>query len=249
MTLIEEPAVRVLRADQRFATRTVWLDSHHCFSFGAHYDPDNTAHGALMVINDEVVRSGTGFDTHPHRDAEIVTWVLSGSLVHEDSRGNSGIIYPGLAQRMTAGSGIRHSERNDAFRIDPERAAEPVRFVQMWLRPDTPDADPSYAQREVDLTDLPGGWLPVASGGHPDAAVSLGNAGSTLWVSTLGAGVARTLPEAPFVHLYVAEGAVDCETVGRLGPGDSLRLTGAAALRLTGRSTTPAEVLVWEMAG
>lgn len=247
--MIDGPTVRVLRADQRFATRTDWLDSHHCFSFGAHYDPANTAHGPLMVTNDEVVRSGTGFDTHPHRDAEIVTWVLSGSLVHEDSHGNSGVIYPGLAQRMTAGSGILHSERNDAFRLDPTRAAEPVRFIQMWLQPDTPGTDPSYQQREIDPGDLPLGWLPVASGSQPDAAVTLGNGGSTLWVTTLEPGTVRWLPEATFVHLYVAAGEVECETVGPLGPGDSLRISGHAALRLTGRSAAPAEVLVWEMAG
>ena len=86
----------------------------------------------------DLVRVGAGYPDHPHRDAEIITWVLSGSLVHEDSRGNSGLIYPGLVQRMSAGSGIVHAERNDAYRIDPTLPAEPVHFIQMWIRPDEP---------------------------------------------------------------------------------------------------------------
>ena len=94
--------VDVRRADSRFATRIGWLDSKHSFSFGHHHDPANTHHGLLLVNNDDIVTAGAGFETHPHRDMEIVTWVLRGSLVHQDSEGNHGVIYPGLAQRMTA---------------------------------------------------------------------------------------------------------------------------------------------------
>src|SRR5215831_8246422 len=100
-------------AKDRYATRLSWLDSKHCFAFGRHYDPANTGFGLLLVSNDDVVAPGTGFETHPHRDMEIVTWVLDGALVHQDSMGHSGIIHPGLAQRMTAGTGILHSEKND----------------------------------------------------------------------------------------------------------------------------------------
>src|SRR5919202_2394916 len=112
------PTVDVRRAADRDRTRLPWLDSHHSFSFGPHYDPHNTHHGLLLVNNDDKVRAGTGFETHPHRDMEIVTWVLRGSLVHQDSEGNTGVIYPGLAQRMSAGTGILHSEKNDAWRLD-----------------------------------------------------------------------------------------------------------------------------------
>jgi len=235
------------RAAERFRTSGDGVDSRHLFSFGAHYDPERVGHGALMVVNDESLQSGRGFDDHPHADAEILTWVLSGSLVHTDSRGHAGLVVRGLAQRMSAGSGIVHAERNDAFRTDPSRPAEPVRFVQMWLRPDVAGAAPGYAQHEVDLADLSRGWGPVASGRERDAAVSLGCAGSTLWVSVLGAGVSRALPTAPLAHLYVARGAVDVESVGLLSAGDSLALTGEAALRLTGQ--VEAEVLVWTMRG
>jgi len=116
------PGIELRRAEQRFLTRTDWSETQHSFSFGEHYDPSNVSFGQLLVNNDDLVRAGSGYADHPHRDTEIITWVLSGSLVHQDSRGNSGLIYPGLAQRMSAGSGIVHSERNDAYLIDPARA-------------------------------------------------------------------------------------------------------------------------------
>jgi redox-sensitive bicupin YhaK (pirin superfamily) len=103
------PTVDIRRAGERFKTRLSWLDSKHSFSFSRHYDPSNTHHGLLLVNNDDVVSPGTGFETHPHQDMEIVTWVLRGSLVHQDSTGHAGVIYPGLAQRMSAGTGILHS--------------------------------------------------------------------------------------------------------------------------------------------
>ena len=123
MTTALRPTVDVRRAADRAKTGIAWLDSRHSFSFGRHYDPANTSHGLLLVNNDDVVRPGAGFETHPHRDMEIITWVLRGSLVHQDSEGNRGVIYPGLAQRMSAGTGILHSEKNDSWRLtgDPEQ--------------------------------------------------------------------------------------------------------------------------------
>src|SRR6188472_1086525 len=151
MTAIElTPEIDVRRATTRDVTKIDWLDSKHSFSFGQHYDPANTHHGLLLVNNDDVVAPDTGFDTHPHRDMEIVTWVLEGSLVHQDSEGNNGIIYPGLAQRMSAGTGILHSEKNDAWRLDPSAARdEPVRFIQMWVLPDEVGIRPGYEQLEI----------------------------------------------------------------------------------------------------
>jgi len=145
------PTVDVRHAADRFKSSFGWLDSKHSFSFGNHYDHGNTHHGLLMVNNDDIVDAGTGFETHPHRDMEIVTWVLQGSLVHQDSTGHSGVIYPGLAQRMSAGRGILHSEKNDSWRLSggPEHV-DPVHFVQMWVVPDTPGADPGYEQLEIE---------------------------------------------------------------------------------------------------
>ncbi|GAA0531516.1 hypothetical protein GCM10010390_37190 [Streptomyces mordarskii] len=107
----------IRRANERFHTRAGWLDSHHSFSFSRHWDPKNTHFGLLLVSNDDVVAPGTGFETHPHRDMEIITWVLDGGLVHQDSEGHNGVIYPGLAQRMSAGTGILHSEKNDSWTL------------------------------------------------------------------------------------------------------------------------------------
>ena len=242
---ISSPNIELRPAQQRFLTRTNWAQTHHSFSFGEHYDPGNVSFGRLLVNNDDLVRAGSGYADHPHRDAEIITWVLSGSLVHQDSRGNTGLIYPGLAQRMSAGSGIVHAERNDAYRIDPMRAAEPVHFIQMWVRPDEPGVTPSYQQREFALGDLAGGWVPIASGRHPDAVVTLGSVGSTLWVSVLPVGTSRRLPGGDLLHVYLARGALEVETIGRLEPGDSLRLTGSARLILS--ALVEAEVLVWQM--
>ena len=115
----------------------------------------------------------------------------------------------------------------------------------MWLRPDESGGVPSYAQRELTLTDLDSAWVPVVSGREPDAAIRLGSAGSTLWVTRLGPGEARQLPAGAQVHAYLATGEIEVESVGRMVGGDSLRITGDAALRLTGRST--AELLVWTM--
>ena len=146
-----QPAVEIRTAGARPATKLSWLDSKHSFSFGHHWDPSNTHHGVLLVNNDDVVLAGAGFETHPHRDMEIVTWVLDGSLVHQDSEGNSGVIYPGLAQRMSAGTGILHSEKNDSWRVDDgPQHDRPVRFVQMWVLPDEQGIDPGYEQRELD---------------------------------------------------------------------------------------------------
>jgi quercetin 2,3-dioxygenase len=240
------PDIELRRARQRFLSRTDGAEAYHSFSFGEHYDPTNVDFGHLMVNNDHLVRVGAGYPDHAHRDAEIVTWVLSGSLVHEDSRGNSGLTYHGLAQRMSAGSGIVHAERNDAYRIDPTRQAEPVHFIQMWIRPDELDVPPSYQQGELALGDLANDWVPIASGQHPDAVVNLGSASSTLWVTVLPAGMSRKLPDGYLLHVYLARGVVDVERIGRLEPGDSLRLSGSAQLRLSARAE--AEVLVWEMA-
>jgi hypothetical protein len=235
----------VRRAAARFVSRVDGVEQRHCFSFGEHYDPDNVGHDRLLVSNEELLASGAGFDDHPHADAEIVTWVLSGSLVHEDSTGHRGVVYPGLAQRMSAGRGIVHAERNDAFRGGGDLAVPPVHYVQMWLRPDVSGTEPSYAQREVDRGDLSGGWVPVVSGHEPDAAVSVGARGCTLWATVLKPDVTRVLPAAPFVHLYVARGELQLESGGPLAAGDSVRLTGEAALSAT--ASSEAELLVWQL--
>jgi quercetin 2,3-dioxygenase len=253
--LLGEPRVDVRRAADRFATKIDWLDSHHSFSFGQHYDPDNTGHGLLLVNNDDIVTPGSGFETHPHRDMEIVTWVLQGSLVHQDSTGHNGIIYPGLAQRMSAGRGILHSEKNDAYRRHGRAdaggsaaSAEPVHFVQMWVIPDEQGIDPGYQQLEIESEMLAGGLVPVASGmdRHADAAaIRIRNRYAALHAARLSPGQSVSLPDAPFLHLFVPRGTVELEGAGVLGAGDAVRFTATGGQRLTG--VEAAEVLVWEM--
>jgi redox-sensitive bicupin YhaK (pirin superfamily) len=233
----------------RDSTSLGWLDSRHSFSFGGHYDPDNTHFGLLLVSNDDVVQPGTGFETHPHRDMEIVTWVLDGSLVHQDSEGHSGVIYPGLAQRMTAGTGILHSEKNDSWRLDggPDHD-RPVHFVQMWVVPDAARLEPGYEQLEVPDAELRDRLAVVASGRDcdGDAAIRINQKHAALHAGRLSAGASVALPTAPFVHLYVARGTVELEGAGRLSTGDAARVTAAEGQRLTAVDG-PAEVLAWEM--
>lgn len=242
--------ITVQRAEDRFRTRTDWLDSRHSFAFGRHYDPDNTSFGLLLVSNDDVVDPGAGFDTHPHRDTEIVTWVLRGALVHQDSEGHSGVIYPGLAQRMSAGRGILHSEKNDSWRLtgEPEHH-DPVRFVQMWVAPDEAGADPGYEQLEIEDELLRGGLVPVASGRsgrHAEAAIRIRQKDATLHAARLAPGAAVALPTAPFVHLYVPQGTATLEGAGELREGDAARIEDAQGHRVTA-GPQGAEILAWEM--
>ena len=230
------PTIDIRPATGRFHTDIGWLDSRHSFSFGSHFDPDNVGHGLLIVSNDDTVAPSGGFGTHSHRDMEIVTWVLDGELEHRDSTGHEGVIYPGLAQRMSAGSGIMHSEMNHS-------AEQPVHFVQMWVIPDTAGVEPGYEQRDVNDALAAGGLVAVASGRGHDAAVHIHQQGAVMWVGRLGAGEQVVVPDAPFVHVFVALGAVELD--GRsLATGDAARLTGAGAVEL--RAPIDTEVIVWE---
>jgi quercetin 2,3-dioxygenase len=230
--------VEIHRADDRFRTANEWLDSRHSFSFGPHYDPANVGFGFLLAHNDETVAPGTGFGTHPHQDLEIVTWVLRGALAHRDSQGHSGSIHPGLAQRMSAGSGIQHSEWNDG--------PDPVHYVQMWVRPDRLDLPPSYEQTELDLST--GELVTVASGLAKHAsstAIRLNQPAAGMSVARLAPGGTITLPTAAYLHLFLATGTADLEGT-QLGTADAVRLNGSDGERLTA-GPDGAELLVWEM--
>lgn len=232
--------IDIRRSKERFQTEIPWLESRHSFSFGHHYDPKNTHHGLLLVNNDDIVRPGTGFQTHPHQDMEIVTWVLDGELEHKDTLGNAGIIYPGLAQRMSAGRGIWHSEMN------PSGDRE-VHFVQMWVLPDTEAIDPSYEQLDINRELDRGGLVPIASGRGHQAAIRIRQKGAVLWGGRLKPGESVRLPEAPYLHLFVPKGAVTLEGAGRLEKGDAVRLTAAGTPAVTADPASGAELLIWEM--
>ena len=232
--------ITVQRAADRAHTSIGWLDSKHSFNFGEHYRASDTGHGLLLVNNDDTVAPGAGFGFHGHRDMEIVTWVLSGKLEHHDSEGNNGVLYPGLAQRMSAGRGIRHSEMNAS-------STEPVHFVQMWVLPDSRGIDPGYEQRDINEALAASTLVPIASGkGHADA-VAIHQKGAVLWGGRLPAGTTVELPADEHVHVFVAlgDGSLDNDTV--LSTGDGVRITGPQARRFTA-GDDGAELLVWATA-
>src|ERR1017187_3412816 len=213
---MKNATIDIRRKNQQFHTQTSWLDSRHAFSFGPHYDPSNTHHGLLLVSNDDVIKAGMGFDTHPHRDMEIVTWVLDGELEHKDSQGNKGMIFPGLAQRMSAGTGIWHSEMNGSGKKD-------VHLVQMWVPPDTEKVNPGYEQLDINRELAKGGLVPIASGRGHNAAIHIRQKDAVLWGGRLKPGESVLTPDAPYVHLYVAKGGVTLEGAGTLQAGDAVR--------------------------
>lgn len=227
----------IRRAADRPVTTTAWLQSRHSFSFGDHYDPQNTHFGLLVVNNDDLVAPASGFATHSHRDMEIVTWVLEGELTHQDSAGNRGVIYPGLAQRMSAGSGILHSEKNDS-------ATRAVHFVQMWVVPDQTAVSPGYQQHEIGHM---GAELVTIASGLPgrDAAIFLHNRAAALHGARLRPGESINAPAAPFLHVYVPRGRLTVEGAGEIADGDAVRITDTDGPRLTARE--PTDLLVWEM--
>ncbi len=242
------PQIRVRRSADRYVTRADGITSWHCFSFGRHYDPDDTSYGLLLAHNDETVQPGHGFGAHEHRDTEIVTWVVTGTLVHEDSAGRHNRIPAGTAQRLSAGHGVVHAETAP----DQHRGAcdiEPVRFVQMWVVPDEPGGEPSYAQRPIAGVQ-PGSLAVVASGlpRHRDeVGVGLGQSAAALHVGSISPGASLPLPQAPYLHVFVVTGRVDLDTVGSMSEGDSAAITGMGGIAIAGAAPAAARVLVWEM--
>lgn len=228
--------VDIRRSADRAHTRIGWLDSKHSFNFGGHFDPTNHPHGLLVVSNDDRVAPGAGFGTHSHRDMEIVTWVLEGALEHRDSAGNQGVLRPGLAQRMSAGRGIQHSEMNAS-------ASDPVHFIQMWVVPDRSGIEPGYEQRDVSERLDAGGLVPVASGKGHEGAITINQSGAAMWVARMEPGDRVTLPDARFVHLFVARGEVSLDDE-RLDEGDAARLFDAGPIETV--ADRASEIIVWE---
>lgn len=215
----------VRRAAERYpgGDQAHGIESRHAFSFGPHYDPDNLRFGAIIACNEERLAPGAGFDEHPHSHTEIVTWVVEGELTHRDSAGNETVVRRGDVQRLSSAGGVRHVERNDG--------AEPLTFVQMWLAPVRPGGEPSYE---------------IVRGIADSTPYAVPEAAAMLHVRRLGAGERTAVPDGAYVYVHVVRGEV---RVGGepLGAGDSVRVAGAKDLAAEG--LTPAEVLVWEMAG
>ena len=225
-------SVEVRRSDDRFVTEAEGRTTRHSFSFDRHYDPANVGVGFLVCHNEDLVLPGHGYPDHPHRDLEIVTWVLGGALSHRDGSGGSTLVTPGTVQRLSAGSGVVHAEVNEG--------PEPVHFVQMWVRPSEPGLVPSYLHAPVEVDE--DGWTTLA--GTADAVVPIANEGATLRVERLAASRSTELPTAPLLHLFVARGSAEVEEAGLLRTGDALRATGGGR-RVT--AAEDAELLLWEL--
>lgn len=222
-------SIEIRRAEHRFRTRAEGIETWHSFSFGEHYDPDNVGLGALVAFNDERLPAGGGYDDHHHEDTEIVTWVLAGHLRHTSSVG-SGLLGPGQVQRLSAGSGVVHSERAEDG---------PARFLQSWVRPDQTDLAPSYVSAEVALGPE---WATVAGADGTGAVVSIASSGATLYAADLPAGETLALPEAPLLQLFVASGTA-LLGLHALGDDDAARLTDEPGHEVT--AATDAQLLVW----
>lgn len=216
-----------------------WLRTFHSFSFGDYNDPAHDHFRALRVINEDWVQPAQGFGTHPHRDMEILTWVLEGALEHKDSLGNGGVIRPGEAQRMTAGTGIRHSEFNAS-------AQEEVHLLQIWLFPEAPNLRPGYEQKAFPLEERRNRLRLIASRDGREGSV-VWHQDANLRVANLDPGVSleAALPQDRHAWLQVAKGALVVN--GKpLGQGDGAAVSDETLLRLEAREAS--EVLVFDLA-
>jgi redox-sensitive bicupin YhaK (pirin superfamily) len=229
----------VRNAEQRGHANHGWLDSHHTFSFAEYYDPSHMGFHALRVINDDRVAPGQGFGTHPHRDMEIVSYVLEGAIEHKDSMGTGSVIRPGDVQRMTAGTGVRHSEWNASKTL-------PVHFLQIWIMPAKSGLAPGYEQKTFPDADKRGRLRVVASPDGRDGSVTL-HADAVLHAGLFekGESAALSLGEGRAAWVHVAAGKVSVNGQ-ELSEGDGAAIEGEGFVRLEGSSG--GEVLVFDLA-
>ena len=226
----------IQRANERYHGDHGWLRTFHSFSFADYYDANNLNWGALRVFNDDYIDGGQGFPTHPHRDMEILTYVLSGELEHRDSMGNQGVVGPGDVQYMSAGTGVRHSETNHS-------KTETLHLVQMWVMPSRTGETPLYGQRAFARDERTNRWLTIASGRPTIEAPIALRADASFAVARLeNADLPYVFAPARYAFLFVAEGAITCngET---LGAGDGVRIAGLDRLDLRGTG----EVVLWDV--
>ena len=219
--------MRIIRAKDRFHLESDWLSAYWLFSFDRYYDPNNVTFGPLRVFNHDTVKGGAGFPTHPHREMEIVTYVLEGALRHKDSAGGAGLIRAGEVQRMTAGAGVAHSEFNPSEK-------ETVKLLQMWVLPRSAGLTPSYEQKRFTTEQRAGALLPIASGQDVPGAVSV-HQDVTFYVSRLRGGdhVAHELKPGRRAFLYVIDGEVTLNGE-KLSAGDQARVTDVTKLEIAG---------------
>ena len=216
-----------------------WLNSRHSFSFADYYDPKHMGFRALRVINEDRVEPGRGFGAHPHRDMEIISYVLEGGLEHKDSLGTGSVIRPGDVQRMSAGTGVAHSEFNAS-------KTEPVHFLQIWLLPDQRGIAPSYEQKAFSREPVADRLRLVASPDAREGSLTI-HTDAALYTGILSSGqsVRHTLPTGRHAWVQVARGAIRLNGT-ELSEGDGAAVSGEAELELS--ASSPSEILLFELA-
>jgi hypothetical protein len=227
------------KADERGKTKIDWLDSKHTFSFGDYHHPQHMGFGPLRVINEDRVSAGGGFQPHPHRDMEIITYLLEGALAHKDSLGTGSVIRPGEIQRMSAGSGIVHSEFNAS-------ATEPVHFLQIWVMPSEQNLEPSYEQKTIDADAVRNKFARVASSEPLPTEVRLAQ-DAEIWVARFEGEeeAVHKLQPGRKVWLHVARGNVEVSGQ-KLSAGDAAAIMDEDSILV--RAREPAEVLLFDVA-
>lgn len=230
--------LKLRSAGDRGETKLAWLDSRHTFSFGDYHDPQNMGFSDLRVINEDRVIAGAGFPTHSHRDMEIITYVLEGALAHKDSTGVSSVIRPGDLQRMSAGTGISHSEYNAS-------QTEPVHFLQIWIIPDQTSLTPGYEQQAFALNDNRGKWTLVASKAGRDGSVTV-HQDVDVWAARFAPGqqVAFRLKPSRQAFVQVARGVVMLNDV-KLNAGDGAAIGQEEILEF--KAVSDAELLLFDL--
>ncbi len=231
--------IEIRRSDERGHFDHGWLDSYHTFSFADYYDPRFMGFRQLRVINEDRVQPGKGFGTHPHRDMEIVTYVLEGALAHKDSMGNGSPIHPGEVQRMSAGTGVTHSEFNHS-------RDSLVHLLQIWILPEKEGLPPSYEQRAFSVSERENRLRLVAARDGRDGAVTI-HQDAKLYAALLEPKVRidHTLRRGRHGWLQVARGTVNLNDK-RLAAGDGAAISDEAAIRI--EAVDPSEVLLFDLA-
>jgi quercetin 2,3-dioxygenase len=219
--------MQIIKAKDRFHIESDWLSAYWLFSFDRYYDPNNMMFGPLRVFNHDTVQGGAGFPTHPHREMEIVTYVLDGEISHKDSTGGRGVIHAGEVQRMTAGTGVAHSEFNASETL-------PLRLLQMWVLPERSGLTPSYEQKQFSTAQRTGVLLPIASGQDMPGAVKV-HQDVTFYVARLQNGdqVSHDLKPGRRAFFYVIDGEVALNGE-KLSAGDQARVTDLTKLEIAG---------------
>ncbi|MFZ3381031.1 MAG: pirin family protein [Candidatus Acidiferrales bacterium] len=228
--------IRIRPSEERGRNKLNWLDTHFTFSFDQYYDPEHVQFRSLRVLNEDIVAPGQGFGMHPHRDMEILTWILEGALEHRDSMGTGAVIRPGELQHMTAGSGILHSE----FNPSPK---DPTHLLQIWIMPDRKNLKPEYEQLAFPDKDLRGKFLHVAGPGAPVTIRQDAN----LFIARLGEGQETNLDLQPGRHAWVqvARGGVTLNGQ-HLQAGDGAAISKEEEIRVKAQEAS--EVLLFDLA-